>query len=145
MKKSWKKIAATFLLVAVALSCFVFSANARSDEAGRESNIENQDSKINDTANFSFGRTGLLDSLAQLRVKTDRLSETSEIRFIAPVESLNYDRAGFEFTVNGLSETVYVKYAYPEVVFGKVSFKASEICVGSKYFITYALTDIPQS
>ena len=38
-----------------------------------------------------------------------------------------------------------MKYAYPEVVFGNGSFKASEICVGSKYFITYALTDIPQS
>ncbi len=145
MKKSWKKIAAAFLLVAVALSCFVFSANARSAATYRETDIENQNYETNDTANFSLGKTGLLDSLAQLRVKTDRLSETSEIRFIAPIDSLNYDSAGFELTVNGLSRTVYVKYAYPEVVFGNGSFKASEICVGSKYFITYALTDIPQS
>lgn len=145
MKKSWKKIAAAFLLVAVALSCFVFSANARSEETGRELNIENQVSQINDTANFSFGRTGLLDSLAHLRVKTDSFSEHSEIRFVAPIDRLNYKNAGFEFTVNGHTSTVYVKYAYPEVVFGNGSFKASEICVGSKYFITYALTDIPQT
>lgn len=145
MKKSWKKIAATFLLVAVALSCFVFSANARTEDTCRESNIENQDSQINDTAIFSFGRTGLLDSLAQLRVKTDSFSESSEIRFVAPIDRLNYKNAGFEFTVNGRAESVCVKYAYPEVVFGNGSFNASEICTGSKYFITYALTDIPQS
>lgn len=145
MKKSWKKIAATFLLVAVALSCFVFSANARTEDTCRESNIENQDSQINDTAIFSFGRTGLLDSLAQLRVKTDSFSESSEIRFVAPIDRLNYKNAGFEFTANGHTSTVYVKYAYPEVVFGNGSFKASEICTGSKYFITYALMDIPQS
>ena len=145
MKKSLEKIAAVFLLVAVALSCFVFSANARSAATNSEVNIENQNYETNDTANFLLGRTVLFDSLAQLRVKTDRLSEKSEIRFIAPIDSLNYDRAGFELTVNGQSRTVYVKYAYPEVVFGNGSYKASEICLGSKYFITYALTDIPQS
>lgn len=58
MKKSWKKIAAAFLLVAVALSCFVFSANARSATTYRETDIENQNYETNDTAIFCSGKRG---------------------------------------------------------------------------------------
>lgn len=145
MKSNFKKVFSAFLLIAVVFGFITFSAG-RTEAETEGSEIGLSASSSNDgKAELLNGKGHLLESFANLRVPTTAASESSEIRFVSTVAGLDCSAAGFELTANGKTERVYVSAAYGEITFGDTFYKASDLCRGSKFFITYALTNIPKS
>ncbi len=89
--------------------------------------------------------------VANINIQTRKgsTSNTMDARFLATVDSLRYENAGFEIAMNyqenGQSKTKQVAYTasvvYESVIAAGVTVTASEM--GGRYLMAYIVTDIP--
>ena len=96
-----------------------------------------------------FVDEAVLSVKMQAQFGTNLDSETTKIRLITTVDSLDYAEVGFDIAVNGkkspvTTRTVYQSlYGYTDA--SQKSYTADIFASVSKYFMTYNLTDIPNS
>ncbi|MBE6912694.1 MAG: hypothetical protein E7473_09235, partial [Ruminococcaceae bacterium] len=94
-------------------------------------------------------RGGMLNIRFQITSGTTSSSETSDIRFISTVDSLDYLETGFYITIGGVKKRIATKHVYTDLVSkggGSItSYTPDNIFNESKYFTTYSVWNIPNS
>lgn len=94
-----------------------------------------------------FVRAGVLNMAAQYAVNTE--DSTAAVRFITTVDSLKYQKVGFDITINGttLEKTSTVVYEELYAVNSEsetITYKPIDIDAVSNYFNTYTVNGIPE-
>ena len=101
----------------------------------------------NDTAYAKFVRSDLLNVKGQYARTAD---DSTAIRFVTTVDSLQYQQVGFTITINGKTleknstvvyDTLYAVGSNSE----RIAYKPTEIGATSKYFNTYTIEGIPDT
>lgn len=83
----------------------------------------------------------------QMMEATTADSESTDIRLITTIDSVDYKKVGFQYTIGSGEEAVTsstVAYKSLGAVSG-TTYKPSDFSANSKYFIIYTLIDIPNS
>lgn len=103
--------------------------------------------KTSGLAYAKFVDADVLKVKYQMMEATAADSESTDIRLITTIDSVDYKKVGFQYTVGSGEEAVTsstVAYKTLGAVSG-TTYKPSDFSANSKYFIIYTLIDIPNS
>ena len=93
-----------------------------------------------------FVNREVLGLRTQLTAGTTAESASTNLRLLTSVDSLDYAEAGFIMTCNGVTVEKASSTVYSSILaLGEGVTAASQFADASAYFVTYTITDIPQS
>lgn len=127
---------------------YVFAGWYISDE---EFSLENAlgVSETTGVAYAKFVDAKVLQAMWQMTAGTTAESETTNLRFITTVDSLNYQSVGFDITLNGKTISCTTNTVYEHISGnteeGTQFYSPTVFSNTSKYFMTYALNNVPKT
>ena len=91
----------------------------------------------------------VLSVKAQITAGTTAESASADMRLVSTVDDLNYKEVGFKITIGGQTVKVDTRTVYSSIVANAggiaVDYAPTEFHAVSQYFITFTITDIPNS